>query len=876
MDEPEFPEPKANVSCRNIGWYFDLCADKKLDFYRVLRNVPFAREHLQDPAGFIDWQSFATLSDNFLNYLSETEIREASRYSWQTRTMRVYRIVGSLLYSVRELYSSSYGPMGFIAKLYPCDMSITEVYSGHLKISLRMKHGLTPCRTFHLTLAGQMSGLPESVGYSDANVQLHHHENGADFDVYYQPHGGLFAPLRRLLAWPFAIKNSAIELNLAHESLLEKYRELQTGTNKIKQVEQKATEIESRYHVLADNVSDVIWTMDMNLNFDYLSPSLQFLAGYDQKEAGKLKIEDLFNKEAVDNFEKYLARTSSENFDFTTSMSFDAEITKKDGSPVWIEVRSDFLLDESGKPKRLVGIAKDISERKYIQDMLNRSEENYQVITNTAQDAIFTFDDHGYITFANPSSGRVFNYSPGELVGISVKTIIPDAFGTSPIELEQLSSENIVLRGITKDLNSVSLEISFAKHEKQGRSYFTGIARDMSQRRKDEQERNQLQSQLLAAQKMESIGQLTGGIAHDFNNLLVAINGYAELGMQQSGDQKELTHYLSEIKLAGERAADLTQKLLAFSRRQIIEPSVLDLCVLVDGLKLMIQRLLPENINIEFNYSVDSLNVLADGGQVEQLLVNLAVNARDAMLHGGDLNITCYEQEIGEDYFNNHGYADPGIYAVIEVKDTGYGMSEEVKKRIFEPFFTTKPEGSGTGLGMAVVFGIVKQHNGFITVDSEVGEGTTFLIYLPRVDKSVTEQERKLPSSSGGSEQILVVEDNDQVRDLACLILKGAGYQIHEAADGLEAIEKFRELQNQIDLVVMDVVMPKMGGREVLQKMQSIKPDVKVIFTSGYSNRGIHTNFILEQGLEFIQKPYHTEVLRRKIRQVLDKHLRVA
>jgi len=875
MDERGYSARIADVSCRNIGWCFDLCASKKLDVNRVLRNVPYAREHLQNPARFIDWQSFSTFCDNFLNYLSEAEIREAARKSWDSRNMKIYRIIGYLLYSVRGQYSAAFGPMGFVAKLFPCELTMSQPIAGHLRIGLKMKSGLTPCRSFHLILAGQMTGLPASLGYSDAEVQLHHHHSGADFDVYYQPYGGFFASIRRFLSRPLIQRDSALELNRTYDSLLEKYRELQTETQKLKQTENRAAETENKYRLLANNVSDVIWTLDLNLNFQYLSPSLCHLTGYSEQEANEIEIQDLFPEESIARIKAFLEPSvQSTDQDLDQTFTFETELICKDKSRIWIENKANFILNNCGRPEHLVGVSRDISERRHIQDQLYRSEEDYRVITETAQDAIFTFDDHGYITFANNSSARIFRYSTNSLVGMSVKTIIPEAFSTSPLELEQLSNENVALTGITANNEDLSLEISFAKHERLGRFYFIGIARDLSQRKQDEIERGQLQSQLLASQKMESIGQLTGGIAHDFNNLLVAINGYAELGLNKQNLDKDQTHYFSEIKLAGKRAAEMTHKLLAFSRRQIIEPSVLDLRELIDGLKSMLQRLLPESIQIEFNpeSQAKSLKVLADKGQIEQILVNLAVNARDSMPQGGDLTITCHEFEIKDDFIEKHSDARLGTYAVIQVEDSGFGMSDEVQKRIFEPFFTTKPEGLGTGLGLSVVFGITKQHNGFVTINSEAGKGSVFKVFLPKAEGQVREPKAPFEVTTiGGHESILIVEDNRQVRDLACIILKEAGYQVFSAVDGLEAISTFREFASKIDLVILDVVMPRMGGLEVLQKMQTIKPDIKVIFTSGYSNQGIHTNFILERGLEFIQKPYHPEWLRKKIRSVLDK-----
>jgi nitrogen-specific signal transduction histidine kinase/CheY-like chemotaxis protein len=413
--------------------------------------------------------------------------------------------------------------------------------------------------------------------------------------------------------------------------------------------------------------------------------------------------------------------------------------------------------------------------------------------------------------------------------------------------------------------------MSFASHEFRGEYFRTCIIRDVSVRNEIELERKQLEQQLLASQKMESIGQLTGGIAHDFNNLLVAILGYADLAISGSKGNPDIQQFLGEIKLAGERAADMTQKLLAFSRRQIIEPELINTNDLIRGLELMIDRLIPENITVEFLLEDLSLNVMVDSGQLEQVIINLAVNARDAMPSGGTLKISSSLRLVESDFVSKRTYAANGKYVVISIVDSGEGMTEKIKKRIFEPFFTTKPEGSGTGLGLSVVFGIVKQHEGFIDVISTLGAGTEFALYLPFSQRqALYTPPESSPNFMGGNETIFIVEDNAQVRNLAMLILVGAGYQVYEAEDGIDALEQFETVKDEIDLVVMDVVMPRLGGKDVMDLMRKQKPDIKIVFTSGYSATGIHTNFNLEEGLEFIAKPYSTDELRTRVRAVLD------
>jgi signal transduction histidine kinase/CheY-like chemotaxis protein len=428
------------------------------------------------------------------------------------------------------------------------------------------------------------------------------------------------------------------------------------------------------------------------------------------------------------------------------------------------------------------------------------------------------------------------------------------------------------VEGIKRSGLRVSLEASFAEHDLRGSHYITWIIRDITFRTRIEEERKALEQQLQAAQRMDSIGQLTGGIAHDFNNLLVAINGYAELGLASTEGEATLKQYMEEILQAGERAADMTNKLLAFSRRQIIEPKPLQINQLIYGIEKIIHRLLPEHISTRFVPDPTDPTIVADPGQIEQVVVNLAVNARDAMPHGGQLLISIARTSLEKGDIKR-SYQRPGNFVIIRVEDTGSGMSGDIRKRLFEPFFTTKPEGAGTGLGMAVVFGIVKQHDGFIDVESKPEAGSKIEIYLPLAGAHDFEHNplENSSASSGGHETILLVEDNPHVRDLARLILSDAGYLVIEANDGVDAIDVFKASADTIDLVIMDVVMPRLGGKQVMKQMKQIDPDARILFTSGYSSGGIHTNFILEQGLDFIPKPYGAGKLRERVRSILDE-----
>jgi PAS domain S-box-containing protein len=374
------------------------------------------------------------------------------------------------------------------------------------------------------------------------------------------------------------------------------------------------------------------------------------------------------------------------------------------------------------------------------------------------------------------------------------------------------------------------------------------------------------QTQLLQAQKMEAIGQLAGGIAHDFNNILTAIIGFGTLLKRETEKDDLLRSYITVILTSAERAAHLTQALLAFSRKQIINPKPINLNQIMLDVKNILSRIIGEDIECSSVFTNKELVVMADRGQIEQVLMNLATNARDAMPGGGRLTIKTEYIELNHEFIKAHGYGKPGSYAVISVEDTGQGIDEKTKERIFEPFFTTKDVGKGTGLGLAMVYGIIKQHDGYIEVYSAPGRGTTLKIYLPLI-KSEVEEERQedLLAVKGGTETVLVAEDDASVRELIREILLGYGYKVIEAADGEDAVRRFKENKDGIRLLILDVIMPKKNGKEVYDDIMKERPDVKVIFMSGYDANVIH-----KKEFDFVSKPISIEELLRKIRAVLD------
>jgi len=386
-----------------------------------------------------------------------------------------------------------------------------------------------------------------------------------------------------------------------------------------------------------------------------------------------------------------------------------------------------------------------------------------------------------------------------------------------------------------------------------------------------EEEQRKLQAQLMQSQKMEAVGHLAGGVAHDFNNILTAIIGYANMLRKKVPADKQLSYYADQILHASDRAAGLTRSLLAFSRKQVIEPKPADLNAIVKGIIKIAKRLIGEDIEFRTVFAEQAMTVMADSGQIEQVLLNLCTNARDAMPHGGRLTIETGLVEVDDAYRRQNILDRTGRYGVICVSDSGVGMDEATRKQIFEPFFTTKEVGKGTGLGLSIVYGIVKQHNGTINVYSETGQGTTFKIYLPIiVPTEATAVPMAQAAPAGGRETILLAEDERDVRALISIILQEAGYTVIEAVDGDDAVRKFAENADGISLLLTDVIMPKMNGKETFEQVRKSQPGVKVLFMSGYTADIIQNKGILAEGIPFISKPIIPDQLLRKVREVLD------
>ncbi|MBU5612112.1 cache domain-containing protein [Geomonas azotofigens] len=401
---------------------------------------------------------------------------------------------------------------------------------------------------------------------------------------------------------------------------------------------------------------------------------------------------------------------------------------------------------------------------------------------------------------------------------------------------------------------------------------YIGTCYDVTDRLQAEEERRALEHQLTQSQKMEAIGTLTGGIAHDFNNILTAIIGYSTMMQVQLEEDHPLQGKVSEILRASERAANLTRSLLAYSRKQVTNPAPVGLNAILLNLEVMLRRLIPEHIEFRMQLADEELSVLADSGQIEQVIMNLAVNARDAMANGGVLSIATDRIILDQDFVAAHGYGVPGSYALITVADTGIGMDQKTRDRIFEPFFTTKEPGKGTGLGLAMVYGIVKQHSGFINCYSELGHGTVFRIYIPRIDQPTRSESVTVDESvHGGEETLLLVEDDAVIRGMVRELLQDFGYRVITAVDGVDAVEKFQGAGGNVAMIIMDVIMPRMNGRDAYQAISALSPGVKVIFMSGYTADIITDTLTMGDPRHFISKPIKINELLARVRELLDE-----
>jgi PAS domain S-box-containing protein len=550
----------------------------------------------------------------------------------------------------------------------------------------------------------------------------------------------------------------------------------------------------------------------------------------------------------------------------------------KGGRIVWALSGVSLVRDERGKPLHFVSQVRDITEQKRLAEEMVRLK---QAVDNSG-DVIFTTDAEGVITFVNPEFTRLYGYASSEVVGKTTPRILKSGKHTQ--EEYELLWKTILAKRVakdevtnkTKDGGFIVVErfVSPILDDRGNIAGFLAVQRDMTERRRAQEEKAQIEAQLVLAQKMEAIGTLAGGVAHDFNNILTAIQGYTDLALMKVPEDDPLRHNLTEVRKASERAANLTRQLLLFSQRQAVVQKPVDLNRVVTDLLKMLGRIVGEHYKLETNLEADLWTVNADSGQIEQVIMNLVVNARDAMPGGGEISIATENVGADDEFYRQHPHARPGQLVCLSVSDNGVGMEDETLARIFEPFFTTKAPGKGTGLGLAVVHGIVTKHSGWIDVESEPGKGSTFRVFLPAASKEVAEIIEAAPEpkrSPGTGGRILLIEDETTTRELAEKVLTENGYVVFAVDTAKAAQSVFEREGGNFDLVFSDIVLPDGSGLELAELIHAKKPEIRALLTSGYESGADGIATAQAKGYPFLQKPYSLGDVLRMVRTLLNE-----
>jgi PAS domain S-box-containing protein len=561
---------------------------------------------------------------------------------------------------------------------------------------------------------------------------------------------------------------------------------------------------------------------------------------------------------------RYLARLEGK----PVPSHYAYRIIRKDGTIRWLEMHSRRIEYDGGPATQLALL--DVTDRKQADEALRESEEKYRTLFEESTDGVFISTPDSKFADINPAGVEIFGYSSKEEL---LEADIAHDLYIDPNKREEIKAV-LAEKGFVKDYEihykrkdgteATVLETVNAVYNDAGDVVaYRGIMRDVTKQKR-------LEQQLLQAQKMESIGTLAGGIAHDFNNLLGGILGFASLIKANTPENRRIFDYANTIETSATRAAELTSQLLGFARGGRFEAKPANLNKIVDETLEIVGRTFDKSMEIDTNLFSKLPTVEANAGQLQQVLLNLCVNAHDAMDGMGKLIITTSTELLTNTYVEANIQAKPGLYVVLAVSDTGVGINKETIPRVFEPFFTTKKEGKGTGLGLSMVYGVVKNHGGFVNVYSELCVGSTFKVYLPASGKPELMETLETGPAKGGEELILVVDDEDSIRSLAEEMLESGGYKVLLAENGLEAAEIYEKRGKEIGLVILDMVMPKMGGREAFLKLKAMDPEVKALLSTGYSQDG-KTQTILDSGVKgFLQKPYRLNALLSKVRSVLD------
>ncbi len=646
----------------------------------------------------------------------------------------------------------------------------------------------------------------------------------------------------------------------------------------VRESEEALRSSEQRFRSIFEQSGAGMITTKSDGTFLKVTPNICTMLGYTEGELLRKKLTDMIHPK---DLPEVITRLNESRQGQRPVLEIEYRLVRRDNTTVWGQVTSVWQFDEHKKPKYCVAMVQNISERKRAERALEQSQRRYEALVHSIDGIVWEADPKAFrFLFVSKQAERVMGFPVERWLG-------QPRFWRNQIHPEDLEQ---VLNGLGQAVEQKrGYEVEYRMTAADGRRVWIrdtvsvvvensrvvklrGLMVDITERKTAEEALRHSEEQLRQSQKMEAIGRLAGGIAHDFNNLLTAITGYGELLIKGLGQDHRLRREATEISKAAQRAADLTGQLLAFSRQQVLQPKVLDLNEIVADMEMMLRRVIGEHIRCETRLEASLGAVKADPGQMHQVLLNLVVNARDAMSEGGVVTIATTDVDVNQNADALHPGVAPGAYVLLSVADTGTGIDEKIKPRLFEPFFTTKEQGKGTGLGLSTVYGIVKQSGGHIAVDSALGEGSTFRIYLPRMARELVQPLRKRAQvvATPGTEKILLVEDDDSVRDLAREILEMNGYTVVAAANGIDALKVFEAESGTIDMMVTDLVMPQMGGRDLARKVNEISAELKVLYLSGYTDSVAMQQGILDPGSFFLQKPFTPTELAHKVREALD------
>ncbi|HKF24380.1 MAG TPA: PAS domain S-box protein, partial [Candidatus Acidoferrum sp.] len=658
-----------------------------------------------------------------------------------------------------------------------------------------------------------------------------------------------------------------LSLGISHARLLLTHDALRRSTEAVRNQHEML-------NAIVEGTTAAIYVKDLQGRYQLMNSAGVAMVGRKLDEIVGKKDADLFSPESA---REIMAR-DEEMLRSGTVSTYEEEIARDSLTRTFLTTKGP-LRDAQGRTTGIVGSSLDVTERYRAIEALAESEERFRTIFDGSPIGMAVISTEGSIVASNPACREMLSLASRDLAGVAIfdELTHPDDRAADAERFRQLIRGEIEYdrrekRYILRDGRRVfaDLHLYLVRDKRGSARYVIGISVDIT-------ERKSLETQLRQAQRMETIGRLAGGVAHDFNNLLMVIKGYCEL-LQDQGGVGEGLPQLERISKAADQAASLTQQLLAFSRKQVMQPKVFSLNTLVWNAEKMLSRLISENVEMVTVTARNLGTIKADPGQIEQVILNLVINARDAMPNGGTITLETANIELDDSYAQGHLGAVPGSYVMLSVTDDGNGMDEDTQAHIFEPFFTTKELGKGTGLGLSMVYGIVKQSGGYIWVHSAIGKGSSFRVYLPRVFDDAQELPAPFPASQRitGKETILLVEDDPLVRGLALEILESRGYTILVAERPETALEICRQHAGKIDLVLTDVIMPGMNGRDMADEILAVRPEIGVLFMSGYTDAVAVRNGNAGKVTSFLQKPFSPSVLGRKVREMLDELERTA